>query len=72
MKEALTVLKKEHRENFKTNLFYFNFAPFEKDRIFEEIEFLKKCESPIYKQSVSAYTWDGVILGLEVQLDESK
>jgi hypothetical protein len=49
MKEILSFIKKNHRDHFKTNLFYFNFQSFEQDKIFTEIEFLKRGEQIIYK-----------------------
>ncbi len=35
------------------------------------MEFLQRDNKPIYSQEVSSYTWDGLVQGLEIQIDET-
>mmetsp|Transcript_29966 Transcript_29966/g.29174 ORF Transcript_29966/g.29174 Transcript_29966/m.29174 type:complete len:111 (+) Transcript_29966:688-1020(+) len=42
MREVINLIKKNHRDHFKTSLYYYNFQPFEQDKLLTEIDFLIK------------------------------
>lgn len=54
-------MKKNHKDQFKSLLSSSSVQSFEHDKLFEDIEFLKRDSKPIYTQEVSSYTWDGVV-----------
>lgn len=71
LKELLIQMKKCHKDNYKQSLHYINIQEFEKDKIFDEIQFLKYGQQIIHSQEVQVNTWDGVITGVQVEIDEN-